>query len=320
MVSEYLRKEKKRGVLLGLFERSEVPEVVVSRFGVIPKGGQQGRWRLIVDLSYPDQRSVNDGIRPEWCSLTYVRVEEVVRRLLQLGIGARIAKIDVKSAYRIVPVHPDDRHLLGMSWENQIFVYAVLPFGLRSAPKIFNALTDALEWIVKMQGVRDVWHYLDDFIVCGAPESSVCANGLQSLVDTCQYLGISLAEEKVEGPSTCLTFLGIEIDTVVQKVRLPVRKVVELCELLKGWQDKKRCGKRELLSIAGKLQHAASVVRSGRTFVRRLFDLSAHVNKPEHRVKLNAGARFADEFARQPGSRYSVDIRCIGLGLWRILG
>ena len=65
---------------------------------------------------------MNDGIRPEWCSLTYVRVEDVVRRLLQLGIGARMAKIDVKSAYRIVPVHPDDRHLLGMSWENQIFV------------------------------------------------------------------------------------------------------------------------------------------------------------------------------------------------------
>ena len=88
---------------------------------------------------------------------------------------------------------------------------------------------------------------------------------------------------------TCLTFLGIEIDTVAEEVRLPVRKVAELHELLGGWLNRKRCTKRELLSITGKLQHAATVVRSGRTFVRRLFDLSARIKKPDHHVKLNAG-------------------------------
>ena len=336
VVAEYLLKEKERGVLLGPFQRSDVPEVVISRFGVIPKGGQPGKWRLIVDLSHPDQRSVNDGVRPEWCSLTYVRVEDVVRRLLQLGVGAKMAKIDIKSAYRIVPVHPDDRHLLGMCWDNQIYVDAVLPFGLRSAPKIFNAVADALEWMVRRQGVRDIWHYLDDYIVCGAPGLSDCADSLQMLIEMCRYLGIPLAEEKVEGPSTCLTFLGIEIDTVTEEVRLPSRKVGELGELLGGWLDRKRCTKRELLSIAGKLQHAATVVRSGRTFVRRLFDLSARVKKPEHHIKLNAGARsdlawwaeflknmewnLNDAVTGQSGGRQGTDFGCIRLGLWSLLG
>ncbi len=41
----------------------------------------------------------------------------------------------------------------------------------------------------------------------------------------------------------------------------------------------------------GKLQHAAKVVKSGRTFVRRLFDLIAKFKKPDHHVKLNASAR-----------------------------
>ena len=149
VVSEYLQKELEREVLLGPFRRDEVQGVITNRFGVIPKSGQSGRWRLIVDLSYPEGKSVNDGIDPELCSLKYVRVDDVVRRLLQLGPGVEMAKIDVKSAYRIVPVHPEDRSLLGMCWNGEVFVDAALPFGLRSAPKIFNAIADAVEWMAK---------------------------------------------------------------------------------------------------------------------------------------------------------------------------
>ena len=54
----------------------------------------------------------------------------------------------------MVPVHPQDRHLLGMMWEERVYVDAALPFGLRSAPKIFTALADATEWIAKSQEVQ----------------------------------------------------------------------------------------------------------------------------------------------------------------------
>ena len=136
-----------------------MPEVHLSRLGVIPKSNQPGKWRLIVDLSYPEGRSVSDGISGELCSLQYMRMEEVVRRLLKLGPGAQMAKMDIKSAYRMVPVHPQDRVLLGVQWEGQVYVDALLPFGLRSAPKIFNALADGLEWIAKDHGVE--WYTID---------------------------------------------------------------------------------------------------------------------------------------------------------------
>ena len=171
VVSAYLAEEKRRGVLLGPFERGEVPEVHLNRFGVIPKSRQPGKWRLIVNLSHPEGRSVNDFIQPELCTLQYVRVEEVVQELVWLGPGAKTAKVDIRSAYRMVPVHPQDRHLLGMMWEERVYVDAALPFGLRSAPKIFTALADAIEWIAKSQGVQHLWHYLDDFIICREPDS-----------------------------------------------------------------------------------------------------------------------------------------------------
>ena len=77
VVSEYLAAEISRGVLLGL-DRSEVPEVHLNRLGVIPKSSQPGKWRLIVDLSHPEGKSVNDSILPDLCSLHYVCVDDVV--------------------------------------------------------------------------------------------------------------------------------------------------------------------------------------------------------------------------------------------------
>ena len=168
VVGDYLRDELSRRGVLGPFVPEEVPEVHIDRFGVIPKLHQPGKWRLIVDLSHPNGKSVNDGISSELCSLRYTRVDEVVRHLLQLGPGALMAKLDVKSAYRIVPVHLQDRPLLGMKWEDRVFVDRDLPFCLRSALKIFNALADAFEWIVKDLGMQQLWHFLDDFITCGA--------------------------------------------------------------------------------------------------------------------------------------------------------
>lgn len=69
-----------------------------------------------------------------------------------------------------VPVHPDDRWLLGIVWEDQLFVGTALPFGLRSAPIIFSAVADGLEFMIRQAGVSDVGHYLDDFILVGPPE------------------------------------------------------------------------------------------------------------------------------------------------------
>ena len=63
-----------------------------------------------------------------------------------------IAKIDIKSAYRLIPVHPSDRIWQGLVWEDHIYVDGMLPFGLSSAPKIFNSVADALEWCMCVSG------------------------------------------------------------------------------------------------------------------------------------------------------------------------
>ena len=80
---------------------------------MIPKKHQPGKWRLILDLSSP-LGSVNDGILKEPFSVQYMRVDDVISGIMSFGQGTLLAKFDVESAYRNIPVHPEDRYLLGM--------------------------------------------------------------------------------------------------------------------------------------------------------------------------------------------------------------
>ena len=73
----------------------------------IPKPNQPGQWRLIVDLSAPAGASVNDAIHPDLCSLCYASLDDVTLVVQKPGRGAVLAKLDLKKAYRMVPVHPD---------------------------------------------------------------------------------------------------------------------------------------------------------------------------------------------------------------------
>ena len=147
----------------------------VSPFGVIPKPHQPGKWRLIVNLSAPEGASVNDGVSSALAGLQYARLEDAARLALQLEDGAVLAKLDLKAAYRMVPVHPADRPLLAVQWKGQVWLDAALPFGLRSAPKIFSAVADALLWVMREKGVTCGLHYLDDFLFLGRRGSEECA-------------------------------------------------------------------------------------------------------------------------------------------------
>ena len=291
VVDEYLASEVKAGRVLGPVPPEQAQSLQVNRLGLVPKAHQTGKWRLIVDLSFPKGSSVNDGIKSEECSLHYTSVDEACKRVVARGRGAVLAKFDVLGAFRTVPVHPDDRGLLGMRWRDKVYVDKVLPFGLRSAPKVYNAVADALLWIlIKHDGVEGL-HYLDDFLLFGSPGSAQCADALRRAMARCQYLGVPVNPSKTEGPCTKLVFLGIELDTISLTMCLPHGKLERLQKEIRAWGGKKYCTKRELLSIIGQLQHACCVIKQGRSFLRRMIELSRGVRELHHRVRLNAGFR-----------------------------
>lgn len=267
VIDKYMKEEIQHGRMFGPVAKygpTEAEAALVgaemglhlNRMGVVPKGHTPGKWRLITDLSFPAGGSVNDGIDPANCSLQYTSVEKIAVAAQSLGAGALLAKLDVRSAYRLVPVHRRDRPLLAVTWKGGIFVDGMLPFGLRSAPKIFTAVADALEWILRSRGVRHVDHYLDDFVTFGPPNSDECGAAMATICRICAELGIPLATDKLVGPTHCLTFLGIEVDTQAAVLRLPQEKLARIRSALRQWSRRKSCTRRELESLIGTLQHA----------------------------------------------------------------
>ena len=106
------------GRLHGPLPAHLLPQVHVSPMGLVPKAHMANKWRLIVDLSHPTGSSVNDRISSNLCSLHYASVDDAVDIIKKLGRGTQLVKLDVKDAYRIVPVHPSDYHLLGIRWRD----------------------------------------------------------------------------------------------------------------------------------------------------------------------------------------------------------
>ena len=217
-------------------------------------------------------------------------VEHAIRAVIAKGESALLAKVDVARAYRNIPIHPDDRWLLGVIWDGSLYVDTALSFGLRSAPKIFSAVADAVEWILRQEGVQVVMHYLDDFLVVGASGSKECKQAVNTVTFVLRvfaFLGLPVAEDKLEGPTTLLSFLGLEIDTVALELRLPADKLRDLQALIRSWCSRRAASKRELESLIGSLNHACSVVRCGKTFLRRMFELLAVAHKSQHYLRLN---------------------------------
>ena len=143
-----------------------------------------------------------------------------------------MAKFDVQSAYRIVPVHPEDQPLLGMRRRGHLYINTALPFGIRSAPKVFNALADGLAWGLLGRGIK-VLHYLDDFLLVGKPEE--CDQALSGSLTYCAKLGVPIAEQKTEGPVAKLVFLGIKLDATNGLMRLPMEKLRRLKQEIGSW-------------------------------------------------------------------------------------
>ena len=288
VIDQYLLSELKKGRVAGPFLISPIPNLHVSRFGVIPKKHQPGKWRLILDLSSPLGHSVNDGILKEPFSVQYMKVDDVISGIMSFGRGTLLAKFDVESAYRNIPVHPEDRYLLGMKWQGNYFIDMALPFGLRSAPFIFSSVADLLEWILRHNyGLNFLLHYLDDFYTLGPPNSPVCQNNLDTCLQLFKDWHIPLHPDKVERPSTCLTVLGIELDSLTLQARLPREKFERIAALLESWSVKRHCMRKELESLIGTLHHACKVIPQGRTFIRRMINLLCAFRRDDHPIRLN---------------------------------
>ncbi|KAJ1089006.1 hypothetical protein NDU88_002160 [Pleurodeles waltl] len=228
IVQEKLEMELQLGRVAGPFACPPLPNFIVSPLGIVPKK-ELGKYRMIHHLSYPKGASVNDYLEEGSCSVGYASFDEAVDLVRAAGIGALMAKADIESAFRLLPVHPGSFHILGMKWAGQYFYDKCMPMGCAVSCSLFETFACFLEWALKEQKPPgSSLHYLDDFLFIGKAGSDECRATLNAFEHLSRALGVPLAPEKTQGPSECLTFLGIEIDSTSGICRLPEDKYEEL--------------------------------------------------------------------------------------------
>ena len=128
--------------------------------------------------------------------MKYTSVRDAVKLLKWLGKGCFIAKTNVKSAFRRIPIHPADYSLLGLKWDMYYFDRCLV-MGLSSSCAIFEAFSAVLKWLsINHLGACAALHILDDFLfVAQSKGQSEC--DLDNFILMCNYLGVPLAPEKI---------------------------------------------------------------------------------------------------------------------------
>ena len=242
--------------------------------------------------------SINDDIDPQAFSCSFAKLSDavdMVRDLREKGHGVWMARADVEDAFCHIPVRDQDMPLLAFSCEIDfdnpevvipagvermkgkqriVFVNGRFPFGLRSAPAVFETLAQTVRQIARFVfGVRLSVGYLDDVLVLQTSKER-CEEDLSIYISVLRMLGLSpqLAKCSTEALTT-IDFLGLDIDSVRQEIRIPGLRIQRMKEILAEWAEKKECKRVELESLIGTLQHMTKGVPAGKLFLRRVIDL-----------------------------------------------
>ena len=189
-----------------------------------------------------------------------------------------------------MPIHPLDYHLLGFTWNDRYYFDSVLPMGCSVSCKLFEELSQSIQWIVTTSfNVGHMSHILDDFIFF-ADTVHECNRALQTFFCVANSVNLPIKEQKTVHPTTTAFLHGIEVDTCRMELRLPDDKKNQAVSLLKDMSRRKKVRLRQLQSLIGTLAFACRAVAPGRTFLRRLINLTCGAH-PSHVVRLNSEAR-----------------------------
>jgi hypothetical protein len=280
-----VEKQIREEITEGRYIITDKPATIVSALGAIDK--PDGGVRLIHDASRPAGLALNDYAINS--SVTYQSVKDAISLVEK---DYFMAKVDLKSAYRSVGLHPSQYQYTGLQWhfKNEKtatnIVDTRLCFGARLAPSIFNRLTQAICRIMAQLGYEKTVCYLDDFLVIAKTKDS-CMRGLNTLISLLRELGFAISWPKVECPSQSIVFLGVLINSVSMSLHLPEEKVASFKSLLSSFASRKRATCRQLQTLAGKLSWASHVVVGGRIFLQRVLDTIRPLRRSSHKAILS---------------------------------
>lgn len=253
--------------------------------GLIPKGGST-EMRRITDLSRPRGGSINESVPDR-----HFKFQNIDHAMSMMSQGCYMAIIDIRHAYRHILIRPKDWDLQSFRVGNQSFQDRCLSFGLKIAPEVFTRFTQAILRILHSQGCTKSMAYLDEFFLVG--DLDQVWRNFAVLIQLLGKLGFYIHWGKIVAPVQVTKFLGFLLDSKLMKVRVPPDKMADAAMLIQqaltAWLPLKRWER-----LLGKLNFIARAIYGGRTFLRRVIDLTVQIKRQGKRGARVSKAAAAD--------------------------
>jgi Reverse transcriptase (RNA-dependent DNA polymerase) len=220
--------------------------------------------RLVIDLS----RNLNDNLTYE-----YFRYSSVWDATELSTPNCWYGKLDLSNCFLSFPLHPSAFPHFIFRFDDKLYQFTRMPFGLSSAPRICTLLLSVVAYRLKQHLTETALiRYLDDFlfITLSRQYMSIVLTSAQQIISD---FGLVVNPDKTEGPAQQLSFLGIQLDSVTQTLSCTNERIAELQQLLTDAVSLPKLKLSALASLIGKLGFAATVLPGARPFLRRMLNL-----------------------------------------------
>ena len=290
-VDTYLTTELEHGAIAGPFTEPPYGKAThVSPFMSRNKIDSDNR-RIIIDLSWPLQNSVNyftpaNIYMDTIYKLQYPTVDNITDTLKSLGRDAVLYKIDLSRAFRQLRIDPSDYNLLCLHWNNQYYSDLFCPFGHRSGSMAMTRLTSFFRFLMHKQGYQ-MFAYVDDMIGCS--KKSDADDQCDFLLSLLERLGFPISPKKLVRPTQVCNCLGIMVNTKDKTLFISDEKQQEIINKCKHIQTQTHITKRQLQSIIGSIMFVHKCVKSSRYFTNRL--LNALRQATSSNIEVNSDIR-----------------------------
>lgn len=159
-----------------------------------------------------------------------------------------MATLNIEDAYLLVPIHFSHRKFLRFQWRGVTYEFAVLPFGLSTAPFIFTKILRPVTSFLREEGFESIV-YLDDFLLLGSSKNNCWAN-VQAHVNLLSSLGFTINFKKSElKPAKKRKYLGFIFDSEQQSMAIPAERREKFFKMILDFSSKFHCSFRDFAGI-----------------------------------------------------------------------
>jgi hypothetical protein len=254
-----------------------------------------GSVRIILNLSAPEGRSVNDGIDSEKLPAKMSSTGKWLKVLYKAGKGCLMMKLDWADAYKHIHVREEDVRLQWFSWAGKYFAELCLVFGAASSPGIYDrAAKTVLDVALRLAQfpAEMVCQHLDDVCAAIAAGSQKLGELERVYREVAADIRVRLAPlddpDKAFSPCTRGVVLGVEYDTGAWTWAIPAEKVARLVAQIRNVLEADTVRQEELWSLTGRIIHYAPLIPAGKYNIRHIIKANSVAADKNFQVPITA--------------------------------